>query len=54
MDTDTGLCEGCFRTLDEIRVWSQSGDAGKKAMWTALTARLRQTHPHAFATESLS
>jgi len=49
MDTGSGLCEGCFRTLDEIRVWSSSDDAAKKVMWTTLSGRLRQTHPDAFA-----
>lgn len=48
MDTGSGLCEGCFRTLDEIRVWSQSGDADKQRMWVTLSERLRQTHPDAF------
>jgi len=52
MDAGSGLCEGCFRTIDEIRVWSLSDDAAKKAIWATLTERLRQVHPHAFATES--
>jgi predicted Fe-S protein YdhL (DUF1289 family) len=49
MDAGSGLCEGCFRTLDEIRLWSSSDDTAKKVMWTTLSARLRQTHPDAFA-----
>lgn len=54
MDASSDLCEGCFRTIDEIRVWSLSNDAAKRRMWAALTERLRQAHPNAFATESLS
>jgi prolyl-tRNA editing enzyme YbaK/EbsC (Cys-tRNA(Pro) deacylase)/predicted Fe-S protein YdhL (DUF1289 family) len=49
MNTGSGLCEGCFRTLDEIREWGRSDDAGKKEMWGQITQRLRETHPEAFA-----
>lgn len=49
MDTGSGLCEGCFRTIDDIRDWSRTDDAGKKAIWAVVTERLRQTHPEAFA-----
>ncbi|MBX9832351.1 MAG: DUF1289 domain-containing protein [Burkholderiaceae bacterium] len=49
MNTGSGLCEGCFRTLDEIREWGRSDDAGKKVMWGQITQRLRETHPEAFA-----
>jgi predicted Fe-S protein YdhL (DUF1289 family) len=49
MDTGSGLCEGCFRTIDDIRDWSRTDDAGKKAIWAVVTERLRQTHPDAFA-----
>lgn len=49
MDTGSGLCEGCFRTIDEIREWGRSDDAAKKVMWAHITDRLRQTHPKAFA-----
>ena len=49
MDTGSGLCEGCFRTIDEIKVWSISDDAAKKRMWSHIHDRLRQTHPDVFA-----
>ncbi len=29
MNADSGLCEGCFRTLDEITRWSGEDDPGK-------------------------
>lgn len=45
MDTGSGLCEGCFRTIEEIREWGRSDDAAKKVMWANLTQRLRETHP---------
>ncbi|CAM8649751.1 EbsC Uncharacterized conserved protein [Comamonadaceae bacterium] len=49
MDTGSGLCEGCFRTIEDIREWGRSDDAAKKAMWVQITERLQQTHPTAFA-----
>ena len=49
MNTGSGLCEGCFRTIDEIREWGRSDDAGKKRMWADITQRLRETHPEAFS-----
>lgn len=45
MDTGSGLCEGCFRTIEDIREWGRSDDAAKKVMWGHITERLRQTHP---------
>lgn len=48
MDTGSGLCEGCFRTIEDIREWGRSDDAAKKVMWSQITVRLRQTHPEAF------
>ena len=45
MDTGSGLCEGCFRTIDEIRDWGRSDDAAKRRMWGDIQTRLAQTHP---------
>jgi predicted Fe-S protein YdhL (DUF1289 family) len=39
MNPDTGLCEGCLRTLDEIAGWSAMSDAGKRAVLAQLPAR---------------
>ena len=44
MDEATGFCIGCFRTLDEIAMWSVLGDEDKRAVWSALTLR-RAAHP---------
>jgi predicted Fe-S protein YdhL (DUF1289 family) len=43
MSTATPLCEGCFRTIDEIRLWSQSDDAAKRAMWSLIEQRAAQS-----------
>ena len=39
MDARSGLCEGCFRTLDEIGRWSRMGDADKRAVWVLIEQR---------------
>ena len=46
MSGDTGLCEGCFRTLDEIVAWSRIGDqdddgvVGKRSIWSKIQQRV--------------
>ena len=39
---DTGWCEGCLRTIDEIAAWSRMDNPAKRAVWTQLPDRLRQ------------
>lgn len=39
MNADSGLCEGCYRTLDEIREWSAMDDASKKRVWVCIEER---------------
>ena len=39
MDPDTRLCEGCFRTLDEIAAWSQLSTDERRAVLANLPAR---------------
>lgn len=39
MDAGSGLCEGCFRTLDEIAHWGLYDDDEKRAVLAALPAR---------------
>ncbi len=39
MNEASGLCEGCFRTLDEIAVWSVLDDDDKRAIWLELDGR---------------
>lgn len=40
MDEATGLCAGCFRTLDELRQWSTLDDAGKRVVWAQIESRM--------------
>lgn len=39
MDTGTGLCEGCWRTIDEIARWAHMNDDQKRAVWEELSLR---------------
>jgi predicted Fe-S protein YdhL (DUF1289 family) len=39
MRESDGLCEGCWRTLDEIANWAQMGDAQKREVWAELAQR---------------
>lgn len=40
MDSASGLCEGCLRTLDEIAAWSRMADADKRVVWQQIMQRL--------------
>jgi uncharacterized protein len=40
MDAASGLCEGCFRTIEEIAAWSGLDDEGKRAVWARIEQRL--------------
>jgi len=44
MDARSGLCAGCWRTLDEIATWSTLSDGDKRGVW-ALIEQRRVTHP---------
>ncbi len=41
MSPASGWCEGCWRTLAEIRAWGGSSDAAKRAIWAQVEARQR-------------
>lgn len=40
MNEQTSLCQGCWRTLDEIIQWSAADDAAKRAIWAQIEQRL--------------
>ena len=40
IDSASGRCEGCYRTLDEIAAWSAAGPERKRAIWRAIAHRL--------------
>jgi predicted Fe-S protein YdhL (DUF1289 family) len=39
MVPETGLCEGCLRTIDEIIAWSRASDDDKRAVWIEIRRR---------------
>jgi uncharacterized protein len=39
MDTPTGLCQGCWRTINEIIEWSRLSDSGKRQVWALIERR---------------
>lgn len=39
MNDRSGLCEGCYRTIDEIIAWSKMADDDKRRVWQLLPAR---------------
>lgn len=45
MDAQNALCEGCFRTLEEIATWSSASPTERQAVWTHIRQRLGQAYP---------
>ncbi|MDP3760744.1 MAG: DUF1289 domain-containing protein [Ramlibacter sp.] len=40
MDPVSELCEGCFRTLDEIALWGRMAEESKREVWRAIGQRI--------------
>lgn len=51
MDSTTGWCKGCYRTIDEIMAWGQGSEALKQKIWQELPTRHAQA---AFAEAKLN
>lgn len=45
MDLQREYCEGCLRSIDEIRVWHASSDLEKKAIWALIAERAAALGP---------
>lgn len=45
MTADRSHCEGCFRSIDEIRAWSKADTAQRQQIWASLLARAQVTLP---------
>jgi predicted Fe-S protein YdhL (DUF1289 family) len=50
MTPDSGHCEGCWRTLDEIGEWAAASNARRRAIWAALLRRAGVALPKGLAT----
>jgi predicted Fe-S protein YdhL (DUF1289 family) len=42
MSQHTGLCEGCLRTIDEIRQWGSASEQFKRSVWLQIKQRQAQ------------
>ncbi len=40
MDPQSGLCRGCFRTLEEIADWAMQSPDGQRAIWHRVAQRM--------------
>ena len=40
MNAANGLCEGCFRTRDEIAAWGNASDDARRATWARIETRM--------------
>jgi len=47
MSAASGLCEGCYRSLDEIATWSGCDDAAKLRILEAVAQRRAAQPAHA-------
>jgi hypothetical protein len=45
MSATSGLCEGCWRTLDEIARWSVLADEDKRRVWAMIERRINGALP---------
>lgn len=41
MNTTLAVCEGCWRSIEEIAAWSRMADADKLVVWERIEARQR-------------
>ena len=39
MNPQTGWCDGCLRSIDEIVQWSSAGEGVKRAVWVEVKRR---------------
>jgi predicted Fe-S protein YdhL (DUF1289 family) len=39
MDAQRVYCQGCLRTIDEIRAWSTMSDTDKRTVWSRIEQR---------------
>ena len=41
MDGSSGLCQGCFRTINEIAGWSKMDNGEKRKVWERVVQRAK-------------
>ncbi|GAB1386893.1 hypothetical protein MASR1M59_20410 [Melaminivora sp.] len=45
MTADRSHCQGCFRSIEEIRAWAQADAGQRRAIWARLLARAQLDIP---------
>ncbi|MCG6144255.1 DUF1289 domain-containing protein [Leptospira bandrabouensis] len=45
MDPDSGLCAGCYRTIEEIGNWSRMTEEERNEVWNELPQRKAGNSP---------
>jgi len=45
MSPQSGLCVGCWRSLDEIARWGSAPQAFQRAVWQRIEERLQAAYP---------
>ena len=45
MSAVSGLCEGCWRDLPELRAWGHASDSDKRVVWQRIQERVRNAYP---------
>ena len=49
IDGESGLCLGCYRTLQEVATWSKLSDAARAAIMAQAPARRSRIRPEKLA-----
>jgi predicted Fe-S protein YdhL (DUF1289 family) len=47
MDEATGLCQGCYRSIEEIAAWATASDETKRLILAAVAQRRLRLDPDA-------
>ena len=45
MSPQTGLCIGCWRSLEEIQRWGSASLSEQRTIWQRIAQRLHATYP---------
>jgi predicted Fe-S protein YdhL (DUF1289 family) len=44
INAQTEMCEGCWRTLDEIASWGMASETVKQEIWQKIHLRIQKQH----------
>ena len=45
MNPASGLCEGCYRSIEEIVQWGNADDKSKRTIWARIEQRRKADKP---------